>query len=239
MQQTRRDGAGLATNPREWHSGASGAAPTRPCLYPDRAGREPRAKPGADPARARWEQQRGKAEGAELSPGTPPELGRHSRKRKEIRCSLVSAHGFFGIHSNPSPAPLPSVGGPGEPRVTVELCWGHSAGGRGSRAGHTEGSRVLLRPCGTQQPRGLPSAPSQIRIWVRRRTKMIQTQGMDPAVAHGVSCCPEHDPALLQPNRAEALAQLPSQSSFCSTPALPGGTSANQIQTFSGGTIIH
>lgn len=68
---------------------------------------------------------------------------------------------------------------------------------------------------------------------------MIQTQGMDPAVAHGVSCCPEHDPALLQPNRAEALAQLPSQSSFCSTPALPGGTSANQIQTFSGGTIIH
>lgn len=63
----------------------------------------------ADPARARWEQQRGKAEGAELSPGTPPELGRHSRKGKEIRCSLVSVHGIFRINSNLSPAPLPSA----------------------------------------------------------------------------------------------------------------------------------
>lgn len=105
------DGTGQVwlQTPRGWHSGASGAAPTKPCLCPDHAGREPRAKPGADPARARWEQQRGKAEGAELSPGTPPELGRHSRKGKEIRCSLVSVHGIFRINSNLSPAPLPSA----------------------------------------------------------------------------------------------------------------------------------
>lgn len=68
---------------------------------------------------------------------------------------------------------------------------------------------------------------------------MIQTQGMDPALACGVSSCPEHDPALPQPKQAEAPPKLPSQSSFCSTPALPGGASANQIQTLSGGTIIH
>lgn len=68
---------------------------------------------------------------------------------------------------------------------------------------------------------------------------MIQTQGMDPAVAYGDSSCPEHDPALPQPSQAEAPAQLPSRSSYCSTPALLGGTSANQIQTLSGGTIIH
>lgn len=84
--------------------------PSRVCIPTTQGGSpEPRAKPGADPARARWEQQRGKAEGAELSPGTPPELGRHSRKGKEIRCSLVSVHGIFRINSNLSPAPLPSA----------------------------------------------------------------------------------------------------------------------------------
>lgn len=84
--------------------------PSRVCVPTTQGGSpEPRAKPGADPARARWEQQRGKAEGAELSPGTPPELGRHSRKGKEIRCSLVSVHGIFRINSNLSPAPLPSA----------------------------------------------------------------------------------------------------------------------------------
>lgn len=35
-----------------------------------------------------------------------------------------------------------------------------------SRAGDTEVSQELLRPCGTQQPQGLLFAPSQIRIWV-------------------------------------------------------------------------
>lgn len=32
MQQTRRDGGGLATTPREWHRGA----PTKPCPHPER-----------------------------------------------------------------------------------------------------------------------------------------------------------------------------------------------------------
>lgn len=71
---------------------------------------------------------------------------------------------------------------------------------------------------------------------------MIQTQGMDPALACGVSSCPEHDPALPQPKQAQTTGtscKPPSQSSFCSTPALLGAASANQIQTLSGGTIIH
>lgn len=72
MQQTRRDwgvwlqppGNGTAELPEQ-------LPPSRVCI-PSTQGEssEPGVKPGADPARARREQQQGKAEGAELSPGT-------------------------------------------------------------------------------------------------------------------------------------------------------------------------
>lgn len=224
MQQTRRDGGGLATNPREWHSGASGAVPTKPCPYPHHAGREPRAEPGADPARARREQQQGKAAGAELSPGTR----RVGRGRTRQALEKKGGNGMFACISSrnfqnsfetvPSTSSLGQAvmgrkgraahkeqepaGGPGEPRVTVELSPGRGHGG-------FPGAAPTLRHPTAPAP---PVCPFPNPNLSARRIKMIQTQGMDPA--RGVSSCPEHDPQLLQ-NFPPGAAFAPHQRNKC------------------------
>lgn len=98
MQQTRRDwgvwlqppGNGTAELPEQ-------LPPSCVCIPSTQGGSpEPGVKPGADPARARREQQQGKAEGAELSPGTR-RVGRGRTRQaleKQERKSDVRSYQF-------------------------------------------------------------------------------------------------------------------------------------------------
>lgn len=190
--------------------------PSRVCVpTAQRGSPEPRVKPGADPARARREQQQGKAEGAELSPGTR-RVGR-GRARQALEkqegnqvFAWISSRDFRNSFKS-----VPSTSSLSQARQHTENnnLWVALVNGIVPGKGHRGFPGAAFRPCSTQQPWGLPSAPSQIRIWVQSGIKMIQTQKMDLAVAHRVSSCLEHDPVLPQPSQAEAPAQLPSQSS--------------------------